>query len=657
MRFLFLLAATSALAQPHQVVPDNLRHLMLDSRVVYRSVNAKLALGQVVKDKRNPLMQADKPWENATNNLYPNVLWDEQDQVFKIWYKCVLADKDVIAKMDGPSTIHDVGWYLLYATSKDGITWDKPELGLHKFDGDSRNNIVARDTPNAGVFKDTHDPDSARRYKMVYDVGLGEPRVRFSADGMHWGEPIKAEGFSKQHGDTHNNAFWDERNGKYVWITKLYLGERTIARFESDDFIHWKGGEMVLRSTIEEGRAHQTYAMPAFRMANLYLGYTMMYHVGSGRTVDCELAWSPDGQRWQRVAPGVTFIPSGAAGSYDAGCVYAMAGPAVAEGNELLLFYGGDHVPHLGWKRSCLPCLARLPVDHFAGYEQIDKSQPASLFTAQFTVTEEPLRITADAAGGQLSIAALDELGVTVDDVIDIKDNVIAQEVKWRHQGLAKYKGTRMHLQFELSGGAKLYSFSGLEMVNTELREPLNPLRSPYRKVAPINTRTVGFETDSQGWKGVDKVEHHATGGAQGGYLTVSRSSRSLPIAFSPAKVGESPFAGDWSQLFGGKGATIRVQTRAAKTAGKVRIEIFAGDVAQWYHESSQPFSPEWTAHSAELRYSWSDAEATQAGWVRAANGFSWADTITHVGKVVITSGVAGALESFDLDEVSVTGE
>ena len=656
---LLLLVALPALAfaQPHQVGADSLKHLLLDSRVVLRSVNAKLALGTVVKEPRNPLFQADKPWENATNNLYPNLLWDEQEQIFKLWYKCVLADKDVIAKMDNPSTVHDVGWYLLYATSKDGLTWDKPELGLHKFNGDARNNIVARDTPNVGVFKDLHDKDAARRYKMVFDVGLGEPRVRFSPDGIHWGDVIKAEGFTKQHGDTHNNAFWDEKSGKYLWITKLYLGERLVSRFESDDFIHWKGGEMILRSTIDEGKISQTYCLPVFRYANVYLGYTMLYHAGQDRSVDCELAWSPDSKHWQRLAPGTPLIPRGAKGSYDSECIYAMAGPAVAEGNDLLLFYGGDHIPHLGWKRSCIPCLARLPIDHFAGMEQADLAQPASLFTAQFTVTDEPLRITADAQGGRISIAALDELGITMDDTLDIPSNVIGQEVKWRHQGLARYKGTRMHLQFELAGGAKLYAFSGLDMVNTALREPLNPLRSPHLKPAPVAAKTVSFDADAQGWKGVDKVEHRPEGGAKGGYLTVSRQGRSLPIALSPSKAADTPFAGDWSKLFGGRKAKVSCQVRAPKTGGKVRIEIFAGDSAQWYHESTAPFTPQWTEHSASLSYAWTDAEATAAGWVRSAVGFSWADTITHVGKVVITSGIAGALDTFDLDEVSVTGE
>ena len=109
----------------------------------------------------------------------------------------------------------------------------------------------------------------------------------------------------------------------------------------------------------EEGRAHQTYCLPVFRYGNLYLGYTMIYNVGTDRSVDCELSWSPDSLTWQRVAPGTPLIPRGPKGSYDGACIYAMAGPPIRDGNDLLIFYGGDHFPHTGWKRSCTTCSRR----------------------------------------------------------------------------------------------------------------------------------------------------------------------------------------------------------------------------------------------------------------------------------------------------------
>ncbi|MEI7822427.1 MAG: hypothetical protein WCK55_16055 [Verrucomicrobiota bacterium] len=124
---------------------------------------------------------------------------------------------------------------------------------------------------------------------------------------------------------------WDGRLKKYLWFTKLYLGERLVARFESEDLIRWKNTGMVLRSSAEVGKSVQTYALTPFRYGNIWLGYVMMYNVRKCRTVDCELAWSPDSITWKRVTPGVAFIPRGPKGTYDSECIYAMSGPAIAQ--------------------------------------------------------------------------------------------------------------------------------------------------------------------------------------------------------------------------------------------------------------------------------------------------------------------------------------
>ena len=657
--FIVLIAVAAICAElhaaepPRLVRPDSLKHLVLDTRVIRSAEGARLALGPVVKEPRNPLFIAEKPWENALNNLYPNVLWDEQEGVFKLWYKCVLFDKEAIAKMDGPSTVHDVGWYLLYATSKDGLKWDRPALNLHKFGGDAATNIVARDTPNVGVFKDMHDADATRRYKMVYDVGLGKPRVRFSPDGIHWGGPIEAQGFGNYNGDTHNNAFWDERLKKYLWFTKLYLGERLVARFESDDFIHWKNSGMVLRSSVVEGKTSQTYCMPVFRYGNTYLGYVMIYHAGKGRAVDCELAWSPDSITWRRVAPGMPFIPRGADGSYDSLCIYAMAGPAIAQGGELLIFYGGDDFPHTGWKRDCVPCLARLPLDGFAAYEPIAEEAPARLESGLFTVTREPLRVSARAAGGAIRITVVDEKGASLAEAEPISADATEEPVRWREGSFAALEGRKIRLRFELQN-ARLFAFSGLELADAALPEPRNVMRT--QPPSPPATLRVSFDADSQGWKGVDAIAHHVSGGAKGGYITVSRSKGLMPIALSPASAPDSPFAGDWTRIVGGRGAALTASVRAPKPGGNVRIEIFAGDVAAWGIQCG-PLTAEWKQATATLRYDWTDAEARAAGWTPAANAFSWQDTITHTGKIVVTRTPSGDDDSLDVDEVTAAAQ
>ena len=328
---------------------DPAKHLVLDPRVIDTAEGTRLVPGTIEKDDRNPLFQADKPWENSLNNLYPNAVYDDDQNVFKLWYKCVLSDKDVIARMMPPATVHDQGWFLLYATSADGLTWEKPALGLHGFDGSEDNNAVARDVPNVGVFKDPrHDADPARRYMMVYDVGLGKVRVRFSVDGVRWSDPVVPEGLGES-GDTHNNAFWDARLGRYVLITRqVEDGGRLVYRSGSEDFLKWSAPTLALRSSPEEGKARRTYCMPAFAYAGGYVGFVMMYNAGSDRTVDCELTWSPDSVTWTRVFPNKPFIPRGPAGSYDAGCVYAQANPPVLKDGRLWIYYGGSTAVHRG---------------------------------------------------------------------------------------------------------------------------------------------------------------------------------------------------------------------------------------------------------------------------------------------------------------------
>ncbi|HPD16989.1 MAG TPA: hypothetical protein PLE19_18735 [Planctomycetota bacterium] len=599
-------ALASRAEAPRVVAPDPAKLLMLDTRVVERAENARLVLGSPVKDERNPLLPSDQPWENATNNYYPNVLWDAEDRLWKLWYKDVLADKEAIAKMDSPSTVHDVGWYLLYATSRDGLAWERPALGLHKFGGSSANNIVARDCPNVGVFKDPRDPDPARRYKMVHDVGLGKPRVRFSPDGIRWGAAQEVQGFGERQGDTHNNAFFDARLGKYLWFTKLYLGERLVTRLESDDFLHWKSSGLVLRSTLDEGRDHQTYALTVFPYASIWLGYLMMYHVGRDRTVDCELAWSPDSVQWRRVQPGKAFLPLGAKGSYDGGCIYAQAGPPVVQEGRLLIYYGGSPTAHLGWKRSASLCLARLREDGFAFYEAEDPARPAVVTTTPLKPMSRPLRVIAD--------------GAVVPEELPGKDGAL-------------------RLRLTLQPGAKLYAIQGAALVDATLPAPrAEPLpRVPARKDPVV----VSFDRDAEGWKGVDALEHHKEG-----YVTISRAGNLRPIAYG------TPLEGDWPTLLGGDEVTISARLRAPKPGGAVRLELFARDLAQWTFEKLPPFAADWQTVRVAIRYDWTDAQARAAGWAPSPIGFSWRDTVRHAGRLVIMAAESGAQERFDLDEV-----
>lgn len=448
---------------------DPARQLVLDRRLFDTLAGVRLVVGEVAKDPGNPLMGVDKPWENSLNNLYPNVAYDPERRLFKLWYKCVLVDAEAIAKMEGVTPIHKVGWLACYADSADGRRWRKPVVGRLRFGGSTQNNIVTLDTGGFGVMRDPADPDPQRRYKMVYDVEFDEMRVRFSPDGLGWSPEIKPAGLrlkplGGRTGDTHSNAFWDPRGKRYILITRDYRDERLVARSESRDFLHWQQPQVVLRSTPDEGKNHQTYCMPAFPYANVYLGLVMMYHIGTDKTVDCELAWSPDTVHWERVAPGKPLIPLGAPGSYDAGCIYAQAGPPLVQGDRLAIYYGGSEAVHRGWKRHCLLCRATLRKDGFAGYEPAGAAKPGVLLTRPLRATGRPVCLNADLRGGSVRIELLDAQGNRLDEARPLKEDCNDRPLAWAGRTtLDDLAGKLVRLRFELRG-ARLYSFTGLEL-------------------------------------------------------------------------------------------------------------------------------------------------------------------------------------------------
>ncbi|MGI9260863.1 MAG: hypothetical protein ACR2QR_02450 [Woeseiaceae bacterium] len=62
------------------------RHLLLDDRIVDDVQNAELTLGAVSKSNDNPLFGEDKPWERRFDNLYANIIYDDDERIYKCWY-------------------------------------------------------------------------------------------------------------------------------------------------------------------------------------------------------------------------------------------------------------------------------------------------------------------------------------------------------------------------------------------------------------------------------------------------------------------------------------------------------------------------------------------------------------------------------------------
>ena len=59
---------------------EETRYLVLDSRLIADVEDAKLTLGKVSKHPENPLFTEDKPWEPRYDNVYPDVIYDEDEK-------------------------------------------------------------------------------------------------------------------------------------------------------------------------------------------------------------------------------------------------------------------------------------------------------------------------------------------------------------------------------------------------------------------------------------------------------------------------------------------------------------------------------------------------------------------------------------------------
>ena len=447
--------------------PEQRRYLLLDTRIVEDAQNAELTLGVARKHGGNPLFGEDKPWEMRFDNLYANVIYDDEERLYKCWYSPFIVDnssKGMSAKQRqevkyGAPRNREMA--ICYATSEDGLTWFKPELGLVEYDGSKANNILWRgggDTwalqagpHGAGILKDLQDPDPSRRYKAFLKSEILS--VAFSADGIHWEPPIACPEANSA-GDTHNNAFWAPTLRKYVGITRQWSKPfgRQVARTSSPDFLHWEKTQIVLEGLDER---HQTYSMPVCFHGGVYIGLVAI-HDQDGDRVWTELTWSPDTKTWHRVVPGTPFIPNGDEGECDWGCVYAAACPVFLE-DEIRLYYGGSDGLHTSWRNGFF-CLATLRPDGFAGYRASDA---ATVTTTPVFDGKAPLRVSADIAeGGSLAVSVLGEGNQVLAESHPLASTVSDAHVRWLDENALDAISNRpARLQFAFQE-ATVFSFS-----------------------------------------------------------------------------------------------------------------------------------------------------------------------------------------------------
>lgn len=410
-------------------------------------------------------LKPDKPWEGNIAMIYGSAIYDDVDGSYHLWYQTYNRNRK-------PKFL------LCYATSDDGRTWNKPDLGLYSHEGSTANNIIG-DMACATVLLDRRDPDSTRRYKMFsvrYESGYW---VWFSPDGIHWSpsaaNPVLPDGDVA-------NVNYDPTHQRFIAVTKhpQPAAERVAFVSYSDDFEQWTEPEVTLRADERDHAAAksrdalnaQIYGMAVIPYAGLYIGLPSIYeysgagepNTGGEGIIDTQIGFSRDLIHWTR-DDRRAVIANGSLGTPGAGMIFA-ANDAIVRDDKIDLYYSRFDGSHGSRTRGASIGLASWRLDGFASLSR-NADEAGSATTRPLIFSGASLRLNADfsceSRGVLVEILDLhgDPIpGFAVGDAMPVIGDHLDAKAKWSHGAdVSALAGSSIRLRFHLEGMGDLYSF------------------------------------------------------------------------------------------------------------------------------------------------------------------------------------------------------
>lgn len=393
---------------------------------------------------------------------------------FRMWYLGVNDNKGWNGKRGC--------WHFCYATSKNGVNWTKPELGLVEFEGSKANNIV--DFPIGPydihepvvVLYDPEDPNPERRFKMLFEH-YPSPLwgTAASPDGLRWklltNEKLKP---------------WFEMSGVTRYRGRYYVAgqggfpqpgpdSRRMGIFVSDDFVKWEFAGIGLdRCPKSQPPNSQNLYYPQIHLGaglcnrgNVILG---VYGKWNGVPKDKDpktgnmlgdlgLAISHDAVHFSEPIPDFAFIEEKIQKrpytdvSRDYARVLMQGQGMYNVGDRTLFWYaywGGPQVRAASWKRDRLGYLA-------------STGKPAKVTSCPIKVVDgkEKVFINAETGtDGELSVTILGQNGKPVPGFgpVKVTGNHLHKQIVWKGGNLLNPKLGTVRVQISGKGDWKLYA-------------------------------------------------------------------------------------------------------------------------------------------------------------------------------------------------------
>ncbi len=270
------LTASAPLAQAAGAIDLGSRRELFVDRYLIESLNGA-ALRLHPPRREADAITLDRPWEGAFSN-YVTVI--REGTKFHLYYRGLPASgKD---GSDAETTC--------YATSTDGRTFARPDLGLFEIHGTRRNNaILAGMAPFSSNFSPVLDTrpgvSEAQRFKALAGTRKTGLVAFQSADGVRWKKMSEEPVFRDGVFDSQNLAFWSDTEQCYVLYFRTFKpvdGKRYrwISRTTSTDFLNWTAPVDMSFGPAPPEHLYVNQTHPYFRAPHIYIALAARFMPG-----------------------------------------------------------------------------------------------------------------------------------------------------------------------------------------------------------------------------------------------------------------------------------------------------------------------------------------------------------------------------------------
>ncbi len=423
--------------------------------------------------RTEPVIVADKPWEQGFGLLYPGALYDPNVDRTRIYYTLNKTDP-------GPANYPVGRYFVALAESVDGFAFEKPEFGLHGWGDMTQTNIVMTGDNEAHTAH-VHVAGGAstnpgtlparflkqHRYAMYFgDFGSW---IATSEDGVHW---HKDQQVIKNRIDCYQTMSYDESQDELVSYVrnKLIFGSprkfpedhwgntRAISHLSAPDW--WRTWDQMPTSVLlpDAGDGHRFYGLPCFRYGGVSWGF--LHHLYEDpQTMDVELVFSRDGHDWKRAPREERLLPLGDDGCWDGGMILS-SDRVVEAGDEWRIYYSGHPSPHDTPDQLGSIGVAILRKEGFVSVRA--RTLDSYVLTRPLSWPGGHLAINAVAKGSlqvrvtDLQRATID--GFAFDDCVPFTGDSLRHKIRWREKVLSSLAGLQIQLEFKFRQ-ADLFSF------------------------------------------------------------------------------------------------------------------------------------------------------------------------------------------------------